>query len=249
MNLKYLVNWVNLASRMLLYTGNPHSWLWKAVWIILITFWCPRESGVFDPVYEDTVNHKLLLSWFLIFDANLMAVCYSVNKQGKNLRWFWYLFCRLENKRLIIVCAHMNNIQSLHTYLTIRQINALSLSYKFLFTTILYQRKAIYHNLYLPFFLLILSKIISIIDKTIYCTHFYYIGSIYFGAIRFIDNFCSFAFHSWHWSLARWHPGITANKPSKKQRKVWLTVHLSLSSSDPFCMNWYTKQVSPSSNV
>lgn len=102
MNLKYLVNWVNLASRMLLYTGNPHSWLWKAVWIILITFWCPRESGVFDPVYEDTVNHKLLLSWFLIFDANLMAVCYSVNKQGKNLRWFWYLFCRLKNKRLII---------------------------------------------------------------------------------------------------------------------------------------------------
>lgn len=156
MNLKYLVNWVNLASRMLLYTGNPHSWLWKAVWIILITFWCPRESGVFDPVYEDTVNHKLLLSWFLIFDANLMVVCYSVNKQGKNLRWFWYLFCRLENKRLIIVCAHMNNIQSLHTYLTTRQINALSLSYKFLFTTILYQRKAIYHNLYLPFFLLIL---------------------------------------------------------------------------------------------
>lgn len=122
MNLKYLVNWVNLASRMLLYTGNPHSWLWKAVWIILITFWCPRESGVFDPVYEDTVNHKLLLSWFLIFDANLMALCYSVNKQGKNLRWFWYLFCRLENKRLIIVCAHMNNIQSLHTYLTIRQL-------------------------------------------------------------------------------------------------------------------------------
>lgn len=127
MNLKYSVNWANLASRMLLCFSDctqvtPIHDCEKLYGLILITFWCPRESGVFDPVYEDTVNHKLLLSWFLIFDANLMAVCYSVNKQGKNLRWFWYLFCRLNNKRLMIVCAHVNNIQSLHTYLTARQI-------------------------------------------------------------------------------------------------------------------------------